>query len=270
MSVCLSKQIVTVMTRPDEAPGRYSSLLIQPRYVSKLPSVNTTTQPPDLAPLPQSFSEINLQRNGLFVLFGAGYLGCFQWYIMVTKYRVWFPTMDVFAKLSFAEKFKHKAGMIDAGKMVLFDIFVHMPVMYFPTYYTMKEFVFGDSWSPVSWVKVREQRYLRQSSAAPLTPTSLPLPLLSPSPQLPPTERPDQVLLKLPRGLQSHGQPLGALRLHPVRSPHPHQNAVQALREFLLDGVRFVHEGGEQGGGGEGGVSSRERGLGGATFFIHI
>ena len=62
---------------------------------------------------------------------------------MVTKYRVWFPTMDAFAKLSFADKLKHRAGMLDAAKMVVFDIFVHMPCMYFPTYYTMKEFVFG-------------------------------------------------------------------------------------------------------------------------------
>jgi hypothetical protein len=61
--------------------------------------------------------------------------------------------------------------MIDAGKMVLFDVFVHMPLMYFPAYYTIKEFVFGDSWSPVDWVttgvgKVRSEEKL---SATPKT-----------------------------------------------------------------------------------------------------
>lgn len=108
----------------------------------------------------KSFGEIDWKRNGVFVVFGTFYLGAFQWFIMVTKYRVWFPTMDAFAKLSFAEKLKHKAGMIDAGKMVLFDVFVHMPMMYFPAYYTIKEFVFGDSWSPIDWVTTGVGKYI--------------------------------------------------------------------------------------------------------------
>ncbi|GMI49466.1 hypothetical protein ScalyP_jg7892 [Parmales sp. scaly parma] len=89
----------------------------------------------------------------IFVVFGSLYLGCFQWYIMVTKYRVWFPTMDRFAKLSMSAKVKDIPGLIDAGKMVLFDLFVHMPVMYFPSYYTLKEFVTSKSWSPLDWVR---------------------------------------------------------------------------------------------------------------------
>merc|ERR1719343_1782112 len=28
-----------------------------------------------------------------------------------------------------------------------------MPIMYFPTYYTVKEFVYGKSWNPLDWVK---------------------------------------------------------------------------------------------------------------------
>ena len=50
-------------------------------------------------------------------------------------------TMDRFAKLPFAEKLKDTAGIIDAVKMVLFDVIIHLPVIYFPTYYTVKEFV---------------------------------------------------------------------------------------------------------------------------------
>jgi len=101
----------------------------------------------------KSFSEIDWKRNGIFVVFGAAYLGGFQYWIMVNKYRQWFPTMESFAKLSIAQKLKDKAGLIDAAKMILFDIFVHMPWMYFPAYYTCKEFVFGKSWSPIDWVK---------------------------------------------------------------------------------------------------------------------
>lgn len=101
----------------------------------------------------KSFSEIDWRRNGIFVVFGFAYLGGFQWYLMVNKYRQWFPTMDRFAKLSFAEKLKDTAGILDAMKMVLFDVTVHLPMMYFPTYYTVKEFVGGSSWNPVDWVK---------------------------------------------------------------------------------------------------------------------
>jgi hypothetical protein len=77
----------------------------------------------------KSLSEVDWKRNGLFIVFGFTYLGAFQWWLMVSKYRQWFPTMDRFAKLSFAAKLKDTAGMIDAGKMVLFDIFVHMPLV---------------------------------------------------------------------------------------------------------------------------------------------
>lgn len=101
----------------------------------------------------KKLSEIDWRRNGIFVVFGFAYLGCFQYYIMVNKYRQWFPTMDRFAKLGFAEKLKDTAGILDAGKMVLFDVIVHLPMMYFPSYYTIKEFVGGSSYNPIDWVK---------------------------------------------------------------------------------------------------------------------
>jgi len=100
----------------------------------------------------KSVSEIDWKRNGIFVVFGCVYLGGFQWFIMVNKYRQWFPSMDRFAKLSLAEKMKDKAGIIDAMKMVLFDVCVHLPMMYFPAYYTTKEFVSGATWNPIDWV----------------------------------------------------------------------------------------------------------------------
>ena len=107
----------------------------------------------------KSLNEVDWKRNGIFVVFGFAYLGGFQWWLMVNKYRQWFPTMDRFAKLPFAEKLKDTAGILDAGKMVLFDIFVHLPLMYFPTYYTVKEFVGGQSWNPAHWVKDGVTKY---------------------------------------------------------------------------------------------------------------
>lgn len=107
----------------------------------------------------KSLDQVDWKRNGIFVIFGFAYLGGFQWWLMVNKYRQWFPTMDRFAKLSFTEKLKDTAGILDAGKMVLFDIFVHLPMMYFPTYYTVKEFVGGNSWNPTDWVKDGVTKY---------------------------------------------------------------------------------------------------------------
>eukprot|EP00560_Eucampia_antarctica_P000432 CAMPEP_0197831348 /NCGR_PEP_ID=MMETSP1437-20131217/9487_1 /TAXON_ID=49252 ORGANISM="Eucampia antarctica, Strain CCMP1452" /NCGR_SAMPLE_ID=MMETSP1437 /ASSEMBLY_ACC=CAM_ASM_001096 /LENGTH=244 /DNA_ID=CAMNT_0043434223 /DNA_START=195 /DNA_END=929 /DNA_ORIENTATION=+ len=107
----------------------------------------------------KKFDEIDWKRNAIFVVFGCVYLGGFQYWLMVNKYRQWFPTMDRFAKLSFAGKLKDTAGILDAGKMVLFDICVHMPMIYFPTYYTVKEFVSGSSWNPTDWVKDGATKY---------------------------------------------------------------------------------------------------------------
>ena len=112
-----------------------------------------------LGPERKSWQEIDWKRNGIFVIFGFAYLGGFQYYLMVNKYRQWFPTMDAFAKLSFAEKLKHKAGLIDAAKMVLFDVTVHLPLMYFPTYYTVKEFVSNPSYNPIDWVSHGVSKY---------------------------------------------------------------------------------------------------------------
>ena len=109
----------------------------------------------------KGLKDVDWRRNGVFVVFGTLYLGCFQWFIMVTKYRVWFPTMDAFSKLPFKEKLKHTAGMKDAAKMVLFDVFVHMPMMYFPAYYTIKESIFGDSWSPITWATTGLTKYYK-------------------------------------------------------------------------------------------------------------
>lgn len=101
----------------------------------------------------KSLDEVDWKRNGIFVVFGFCYLGGFQWWLMVHKYRQWFPTMDRFAKMPFSQKIHDKAGILDAAKMVLFDLTIHLPILYFPTYYTVKEFVGGHSWSPVDWVK---------------------------------------------------------------------------------------------------------------------
>lgn len=101
----------------------------------------------------KSWDEIDYKRNGIFVVFGFAYLGGFQYWLMVNKFSKWFPTRQRFATLSLSEKLKDTAGMADALKMVAFDVFVHLPLIYFPSYYTCKEIVTGTSWNPLTWVK---------------------------------------------------------------------------------------------------------------------
>jgi hypothetical protein len=111
----------------------------------------------------KSLQDVDWKRNGIFVVFGFTYLGGFQWWLMVHKYRQWFPTMDAFGKMTMAQKLAYPAGIADAGKMVLFDIFVHLPLLYFPTYYTVKEFVVGTSWNPVDWAKNGVTKYMKNA-----------------------------------------------------------------------------------------------------------
>ena len=63
-------------------------------------------------------------------------------------YGRWFPTMYKFAAMPFTQKIKYTAGMVDAAKMVLFDLFVHLPLIYFPTFYVFKEAVYSASFDP--------------------------------------------------------------------------------------------------------------------------
>lgn len=39
----------------------------------------------------KSLAEVDWKRNAIFVVFGFAYLGGFQYWLMVTKYRQWFP-----------------------------------------------------------------------------------------------------------------------------------------------------------------------------------
>ena len=66
--------------------------------------------------------------------------------------------MDRFANASMAEKMKDVPGMISAVKQICFDVFVHLPFMYFPAFYTVKEFCQGSSYNPVDWVKVLDSQ----------------------------------------------------------------------------------------------------------------
>ncbi|KAL3806540.1 hypothetical protein ACHAXA_006593 [Cyclostephanos tholiformis] len=107
----------------------------------------------------RNFDDIDYKRNAIFVVFGFAYLGGFQYWLMVNQFSKWFPTRQRFAKLSLSEKLKDRAGMIDAARMVAFDVFVHLPLLYFPSYYACKEIVTGETWNPIDWVRNGCEKY---------------------------------------------------------------------------------------------------------------
>jgi Mpv17 / PMP22 family len=162
-----TETIANVSTEASASSGGIMSFAKENPFVFQLGVATAKTSAADLVAQvvgeKKSFEEVDWKRNAIFVVFGFAYLGGFQYWLMVNKYRQWFPTMDRFAKLPFAEKLKDTAGIIDAGKMVMFDIIVHLPVMYFPTYYAVKEFVGGQSWNPADWVMDGVTKYAKNS-----------------------------------------------------------------------------------------------------------
>jgi hypothetical protein len=85
---------------------------------------------------------VDTKRSWLFCAFGGLFLGVFQGHLLVTLFARWFPTMKKMAALPFSKKITYTAGLLDVLKMSLFDIFVYSPFMYFPTFFTFKEFIY--------------------------------------------------------------------------------------------------------------------------------
>jgi hypothetical protein len=65
----------------------------------------------------KKFSEIDVRRNLTFLLFGFGYLGTFQYWLLIHKYKSWFPSMKRFGNKSLRSKLKDTAGLLDATKV---------------------------------------------------------------------------------------------------------------------------------------------------------
>lgn len=82
--------------------------------------------------------EIDWRRNASFAVFGCLYLGGFQYYLQVTLFRKWFQ-IEKFTQLSFAEKLRDFEGLRTAVKQIFFDCFIHLPFMYYPTFYVVKQ-----------------------------------------------------------------------------------------------------------------------------------
>lgn len=89
--------------------------------------------------------EVDYTRLALFTVFGFAYLGLFQYALYVVAFSRLFKSATSFAKLPFREKIFNKPGLIDLGKQIFIDCFIHAPIFFFPCYYVTKECIMGDA-----------------------------------------------------------------------------------------------------------------------------
>lgn len=105
-------------------------------------------------------SDIDWRRNASFAVFGFIYLGGFQYFLQVNMFRRWFPGMERFTRLSIAEKLRDGPGLRTALKQIFFDCFIHLPFMYYPTFYIVKQAVQSDDTHPTDVLKHGLTKYV--------------------------------------------------------------------------------------------------------------
>ena len=97
---------------------------------------------------------IDWNRNLAFASFGLFYLGGVQYLLYVPIFGRIFPNAASFAGKTLAEKAADPAGVRNVLYQVFLDQFVHHPLMYFPVFYMIKDFVSQpDKPDPVGAVK---------------------------------------------------------------------------------------------------------------------
>lgn len=87
----------------------------------------------------RAISDINWRRNAVFGLFGTCYLGCFAYFLYVPCFKAWFPRTATFASLPLRQKLRDRAGLRQLGGQLAIDQFLHIPLLYYPVFYVLKE-----------------------------------------------------------------------------------------------------------------------------------
>lgn len=108
----------------------------------------------------KSLSEVDWKRNMVFCLFGAVYLGGFQYLYQVNVFKKVFSGAEAFTNLPWAAKLKDTKGLTTLAGQVVVDLTV-MCTVYLPTFYVFKGFVFGSTWNPQEWVSTGLGNYTK-------------------------------------------------------------------------------------------------------------
>ena len=95
-------------------------------------------------------TEIDLQRSFLFCLFGAFYLGAFQYLYQVNIFKKMFD-VDKFTTQTWEEQIKDGPGLQALAAQTALDLTV-LTLVYLPTFYIFKASVFCGSLDPSVWI----------------------------------------------------------------------------------------------------------------------
>ena len=102
---------------------------------------NTTSRNQEGAMTTTVSSSMDWPRVGVFFLYGALYLGAFQYLLFTKFYPTVFPLATQFATKSWKRKLRDPCGAIAVLQQVLVEAFVHWPFLLVPMYYICQELV---------------------------------------------------------------------------------------------------------------------------------
>ena len=99
----------------------------------------------------KTLNEIDWKRQFVFMLFGALYLGGFQYWYQINIFAKVFPNMGRFCSQTWAQKLKDGPGLRQLAGQVALDNAV-LVSLYLPVFYSLKACVFVGGTNPIKWV----------------------------------------------------------------------------------------------------------------------
>ncbi|CAJ1341429.1 unnamed protein product [Effrenium voratum] len=100
----------------------------------------------------KSLREIDWKRNLVFCMFGALYLGAFQYWYQVNIFKQIFTGVDRFTSQPWSEKLQDLPGLKTLGAQTALDLGM-LTCVYLPTFFVFKACVFSDTWDATAWAK---------------------------------------------------------------------------------------------------------------------
>ena len=126
-------------------------------FANNLLIATTKTAAADLLAQTVISQEVDLARSFLFCLFGAIYLGGFQYLYQVQIFKKLFD-VDRFTSQSWEEKLRDKEGLQALAAQTVLDLTV-LTAVYLPTFYIFKASVFSGSLDPGVWLSTGMDNY---------------------------------------------------------------------------------------------------------------
>jgi len=141
-----------------QEPSAYVKFAQANPFVNNLLIATTKTAAADLLTQTVTTHSVDPQRSLLFMLFGAVYLGSFQYLYQVQIFKKLFD-VDRFTQQSWSEKLQDTEGLQALAAQTVLDLTV-LTLVYLPTFYIFKASVFSGSMDPTVWWETGVGNYL--------------------------------------------------------------------------------------------------------------